>query len=142
MPPILMPALAPGVRPVFVFVLLLLLLWEECSGGGVDCVVETDVGDVREVEGTIVPEDADENGAVEVADDEGVEAAAARTDDGTEGNACIVLGSGLPPALIRSSSPQVIGPAPSLDIMLKVGVLIKSSPEKLSTCIWQMPFCS
>ena len=107
--------------------------------------MEAEVGDVREVEGVIAPEDADEDdedGDVEVADDEGIEVAAARTDDGIEGNACIVLGSGLPPALPRSSSPHVIGSAPSLDVMSKVGVLAQSSPEKSSTCMWHMPFCS
>ena len=101
-----------------------------------------DIGDVREVEGITVPEDADEDGDVEVADDEGVVVAAARTDDGTEAIACIVLGSGLPPALPSSSSPHVVGSTLSLDVIKKLGVLARSSPEKLSTCIWQKPFCS
>ena len=147
-----MPAHAPGVRLV-----LWLLLWE--GGGGDDCVVEADIGDVTEidgivvpedadedrdveVDGIVVPEDADENRNVDIADDGGIKVAAARTNDGTENNACMVLGSGLPPALPRPSSPHVVGSTPSMDVMSKPGVLAASSPEKLSTCMWQMPFCS
>ena len=182
-----MPALAPGVR-----LMLLLRLWEEvdCWGGGNDCAVEADIEDVTEVDGIFVPEDADvdrdlevadkdmdimdievadedrdvavvdkdmdvevadedrdvevvdKDMDVEVVDDEGVKVAAARTDDGIEDNSCILLGSGLPPTLPSSSSPHVLGSTLSLDVMSKVGVLAQSSPEKLSTCMWQMPFCS
>lgn len=104
--------------------------------------MEADRGDVREVDCIIVSEDADEDRDVEVADNEIIEVAAARTDDGTENNACVVLYSGLPPALPSSSSPHVLGSTLSFDVMSKVGVLAQSSPEKLSTCMWQMPFCS
>ena len=102
--------------------------------------MEADVGDVRKVDGVVVLEDADEDGDVKVADDEGITVAAARTDDVIEVNACIVLGSGYPPALLSSSSPHVLGSTLSLDVMVKLGVLTES-PEKFSSCMWQVPFC-
>lgn len=86
-------------------------------------------------------EDADEDGDVKGADGEGIKVAAARTDDGIEGNACTVLGFGNPPALISSSSPHVLGATLSLDVILKPGVPDPSSPEKFSSCMWQTPFC-
>lgn len=86
-------------------------------------------------------EDEDAEGANdEDGEFEGVEVAAARTDAGMDSNCCIALGSGLPPALPRASSPHVVGSTPSLDVMPKVGVFLKSSPAKSSTCMWQTPF--
>lgn len=120
--------------------------------------MEADVADIRKANGVVVLEDTDEDGDVEVAsvvvledadededvkvaDDERVKVAAARTDDGIEDNACIVLGSGNPPALPSSSSPHVLGSTLSMDVMMKNGVLAPSSPEKFSSCMWQAPFC-
>ncbi len=136
-----MPALAPGVRLV-----LLLPLWGDVEGSGSTdgCVFEADVEDVREVE-VVVSEDVDADNDVEEADDDGRDVAAAMTEDGIEANACIActeVGSGLPPTSPNSSRPHVLGSTLSLDVISKVGVLAHSSPEKLSTCIWQRPFCS
>ena len=130
--PILMPALAAGVRVVSS------LLGEEAAecGGGGGSVGRAEVGDVRE-DGGIVVESAneDEDGSEDEDDDDGVEVAVIRSVEGMADNSCILLGSGLPPASPRAEIPHVFGSTLSLDVILKVGVLAKSSPEKLSTCM-------
>lgn len=63
--------------------------------------MEADVGDARKVDDIIMWEDADEDRDVELADDEGIKIAAARTDDGIDGNAWIISCTGCPPALPR-----------------------------------------
>lgn len=130
--PILMPALAPGLR-----LALSLVLWEgvECAMNGVDDVVEAEIEDWREVGVVITLEEADEDEDTEAGDDEGRDVAATRTDAGTEPNACICcteVGSGLPPAAPNSLRPHVFGSTPSLDVISKTGVLAKSSPAKSS----------
>ena len=98
-------------------------------------MVEVEIEDSREVGVVIALEDADEDEDTEAADDEGRDVAAARTDGGTEPNACICcteVGSGLPPAAPNSSRPHVLGSTLSFDVISKTGVLAKSSPSKSS----------
>ena len=69
-----------------------------------------------------MPRKADE-GEGGRADDGNTELAAARSEAGTGDSFCIILGSGLLPALPSLSIPHVLGTMPSLDVMVKTGVL-------------------
>ena len=51
----------------------------------------------------------------------------------------IAVGLEPPPSKLVAERPHVCGATASFDVISKVGVLAKSSPEKSSSCIWQMP---
>lgn len=54
-----------------------------------------------------------------------------------EDTAALVLWS--PPTCLIADKPHVCGSTVSSDVRLKVGVFLKSSPAKFSTCMWQSP---
>ena len=78
--------------------------------------------------------------SLEAADDEEAEVTVIGSVEGTADDSCTVEGFGLPPASPRASVPHVFGSTLSSDVISKVGVFAQSSPEILSTCMWQMPF--
>ena len=47
-----------------------------------------------------------------------------------------------PPSKLRAERPHVCGSTASFDVRSKVGVLAKSSPDRFSTCMWQIPWLS
>ena len=74
-------------------------------------------------------------------DDDGNESAVATTVEETsvDDDDAVAVGSEAPPSELMAERPHVCGVTASFDVMWKAGVLAKSSPEKVSSCIWQMP---
>lgn len=133
--PMLMPALAAGLRGR--------------GGGGVDGEGDAD-GEVSGVSGEGDVDDEDNGvGGDEVLDgeeeggDDTVGAAFASTVEEApivDNADAVVLEP--PPSEANALRPHVCGWTASFDVMLKAGVLEKSSPAKFSTCMWQTPVFS
>ena len=131
MAPMLMPALAAGVKAAC------LLLLEEREGWGVGGVVVGAEAIGSEGDDDDAVGDADKND--DKSDKDVVDAAVITRFEGMLGRLCILLGSALPPASVSAARPHVLGRTLSSDVKLKVGVLAHSSSVKVSTCIWQRP---
>lgn len=131
--PMLMPALVAGLR-----------------GAAVDEGVDGEAGwDGEESgEGDVDDEDNGVGGdEVSDADEEGEDDTVSAVRASTVEEAAIVDDADAvvlepPPSEANALRPHVCGWTASFDVMLKVGVLEKSSPAKFSTCMWQMPVFS
>ena len=124
--PMLMPALAAEVR-----------VWEgdeeekEADGEGVG-VVTTGVD-----EGEVADEEVFEGEDEGFEDDEGDETDAVTIDDDAE---ALEVAAAL--CVLRIEGGHVCGSTASFEVRSKVGVLAKSSPDRSSSCIWQIPWVS
>ena len=89
-------------------------------------------------EGEEVEEKEDENETSDNEDD-GKSVVATTVEEIRIVDDAVLVEIGDPPSKLISDRPHVCAATASFDVISNVGVLAQSSPEKSSSCIWQMP---
>ena len=128
--PMLIPALAAVLR---------VLEGDDGDVAGAAALVVVIAGGI--VGDAFVDEKEEEDEEDEEGEEDDDESAVATTVEETpvDDDDAIAVGLEPPPSKLVAERPHVCGATASFDVISKVGVLAKSSPEKSSSCIWQMP---
>ena len=128
--PMLIPALAAVLR---------VLEGDDGDVGGAAALVVVIAGGI--VGDAFVDEKEEEEEEKEAGDNEDDDESAVATivETPVDDDDAIAVGLEPPPSKLVAERPHVCGATASFDVISKVGVLAKSSPEKSSSCIWQMP---
>ena len=128
--PMLIPALAAVLR---------VLEGDDRDVAGAAALVVVIAGGI--VGDAFVDEKEEEEEEDEEGEEDDDESAVATTVEETpvDDDDAIAVGLEPPPSKLVAERPHVCGATASFDVISKVGVLAKSSPEKSSSCIWQMP---